>query len=142
MMDGEKWSRQDGWANDDYASGFGEPDFTAWFGLGACVLGWRGSRAQGVWRQGFKLAFHCLLGVNKYADVIRLSLPRNNVGGALPFSEKFVAAMAELRTVDLESNHIGMPPPPGGGLLQLPSVPSARAAGRLVAARASRRVVA
>ena len=79
MMDGEGWQSKDGWDNDDYNLGFGEPDFTEWFGLG----------------------------VNKYSDVIRLSLPRNNVGGQLPFSEKFVAAMMELRTIDLENNRVG-----------------------------------
>lgn len=49
-----------------------------------------------------------LQGVNKYTDVIRISLPRNNVGGVLPYTEKFVATMGELRTIDFESNRIGI----------------------------------
>jgi len=34
MMDGEKWFSKDGWDNDDYESGLGEPDFTTYIGLG------------------------------------------------------------------------------------------------------------
>lgn len=80
MMEGEKWFRQDGWVQEDTGyQTFAEPDFTEFFGLG----------------------------VNRYQDVIRISLPRNNVGGQLPFSEKFVSCMSELRTIDLSSNRIG-----------------------------------
>jgi hypothetical protein len=77
MTNGQEWFRKDGWVIED--SGFidlGEPDFKTFHGLG----------------------------INKYKAVIRISLPRNNLGGALPASDKFVKALSELRTIDLESN--------------------------------------
>jgi len=80
MTDGDKWIKKDGWIIED--TGYvelGEPDFKTFFGLG----------------------------INKYNSVIRISLPRNNLAGQLPFSEKFVKALRELRTIDLESNRIG-----------------------------------
>mmetsp|Transcript_15168 Transcript_15168/g.35640 ORF Transcript_15168/g.35640 Transcript_15168/m.35640 type:complete len:217 (+) Transcript_15168:216-866(+) len=76
MMEGEDWFNDDGWP--DPLPEFGEPDFTKYFGLG----------------------------INAYNDVIRISLPRNNLGGRLPFSEDFVQATMELRTINLESNLI------------------------------------
>mmetsp|Transcript_35730 Transcript_35730/g.42042 ORF Transcript_35730/g.42042 Transcript_35730/m.42042 type:complete len:250 (+) Transcript_35730:93-842(+) len=82
MTAGHDWFRCDGWKEDD--GSFGEPDFTRFFGIG----------------------------VNKYADVIRISLPRNNLGGILPFKDKFAVTMIELRTIDLEQNHIGGEFPP------------------------------
>jgi hypothetical protein len=49
MMDGEKWFSKDGWDNDDFENGLGEPDFTEYIGLGAleeesCWGGWMISR--------------------------------------------------------------------------------------------------
>mmetsp|Transcript_30658 Transcript_30658/g.62332 ORF Transcript_30658/g.62332 Transcript_30658/m.62332 type:complete len:331 (+) Transcript_30658:110-1102(+) len=91
MMDGTNWLRGDGWGEEkDETAGFAEPDFSAWFGLG----------------------------VNKYKDVIRISLPRNRLAGHLPFTEKFVRTMVELRAIDLESNRIGGPFPPTWCLLK------------------------
>jgi hypothetical protein len=46
MTNGHDWFRSDGWNDDD--GSFGEPDFRTYFGLG----------------------------VNKYSNVIRISLPR------------------------------------------------------------------
>jgi hypothetical protein len=45
--------------------------------------------------------------VNANNDVVRISMPRNNVGGSLPASEKFVDILGGLRKLDFESNKIG-----------------------------------
>ena len=60
MMDGVEWFNKTGWEDEIDVMGFGEPDFKEWFGLG----------------------------INKYDNVIRISLPRNNCAGQLPFSDK------------------------------------------------------
>ena len=56
MMDGEKWFSKDGWDNDDFENGLGEPDFTEYIGLGAleeesCWGGWMISRCIKIWMQ-------------------------------------------------------------------------------------------
>lgn len=77
MLGGNKWHRKDGWDREDEML-FGEPDWGEYIGIG----------------------------VNPYDDVIRISLPRNNLNGLLPFSQKWPNVMVELRTVDLEDNRI------------------------------------
>jgi Leucine-rich repeat (LRR) protein len=89
IMEGPKWVNSSGGWGTEGDDLFNEPDFSDYKGLG----------------------------VNAYNQVIRITLPRNNVGGYLPFSEKFIDTMIELRTVDLENNRVGKDFPPSWCLL-------------------------
>jgi len=81
MLDGDRWFRKDGWETLAEAMGLlaDEPEWGDFVGVG----------------------------VNPYNDVIRISLPRNNLKGLLPFAQKWPNVMVELRTVDLEDNKVG-----------------------------------
>ena len=46
------------------------------------------------------------LGCNKYNDIIRITLTRNNLRGHLPAEETWVRTLVELRNIDLSQNQL------------------------------------
>jgi hypothetical protein len=89
ITNGDEWINCQGWKEADDNFDWEEPDFKTYFGLG----------------------------VNKYADIIRIKLVRNKLRGRLPAEEKWVRTMAQLRTVDLGNNKVAGPFPPTWCLL-------------------------
>ena len=73
MLNGDSWFNNDGWVEDPSNTEWEDPNFKTYVGLG----------------------------VNRYQDIIRITLRRNNLRGHLPAEETWCRSMVELRNIEL-----------------------------------------